>query len=294
MFGGTIQSMGSSRLADIVTENQNFQEFVLSTPDFEATKIWVGNLGKIATHAVVYAQLYTPDGVCHGLHTFVVPIRDTRSLMTLPGVMVGDMGEKLGLNGIDNGELCLDAYKWLVCRLLVDSDQRVKSQLASGKDGFTARNDSQTYFCRSLALAYIEHEVLRRFIATLTEKNGEETPGDLQPVLRGMCALYGLWSLEKHLATLYQGGYISGSDPPRIIREAILRLCSELKDDAVALVDVLAPPDFILNSPIGASNGEIYKNLYGAMLQGENVLERPSYWRDFVNTPVKGSLPSKL
>ena len=36
-----------------------------------------------------------------------------------------------------------------------------------GKDSFTARNDSQTYFCRSLALAYIEvgpchrnHEIL--------------------------------------------------------------------------------------------------------------------------------------
>ena len=50
----------------------------------------------------------------------------------------------------------LDAYKWLVCYLLKDSDQRLQSQLAMGKDSFTARNDSQTYFCRSLALAYIE------------------------------------------------------------------------------------------------------------------------------------------
>ena len=61
----------------------------------------------------------------------------------------------------------LDAYKWLVCYLLKDSDQRLQSQLAMGKDSFTARNDSQTYFCRSLALAYIEvgpchrnHEIL--------------------------------------------------------------------------------------------------------------------------------------
>ena len=34
-------------------------------------------------------------------------------------------------------------------------------------------------------------------------------------------------------------------------------LCTQLKNEAVALVDALAPPDFILNSPIGHSNGKV-------------------------------------
>ena len=75
---------------------------MLNSPSFEDIKCWSGNLGNIATHAIVFAQLYTSDGVKYGLHPFIVQVRDF-NLEPLPGITVGDMGLKHGLNGLSNG-----------------------------------------------------------------------------------------------------------------------------------------------------------------------------------------------
>ncbi|XP_064007695.1 peroxisomal acyl-coenzyme A oxidase 3 isoform X3 [Pogoniulus pusillus] len=525
------------------TFDPNTQEFIIHTPDFEAAKVWAGNMGKHATHAVVYAQLYTPDGQCHGLNSFIVQIRDTKTLLPMPGVMVGDIGKKVGQNGLDNGfamfhkvripkenilnvagdvtaegkyssavqdakerfsaalgslstgrimittisitnlklalsiairfsaarrqfgptedeeipvleyqtqqwrllpylaaayaldhfskslfenfvefyaglltkqrsqrqadmgreihalsaaskplsswtaqqaaqecreacgghgylamnrlgeirndndpnctyegdnnvliqqtsnyliswmscirdkasfespfgtinflqdyhhilgwkftassaEECMDssvplaAYQWLVCYLLRESDLKLSKEKQSGRGDFEAKNNCQVYYCRSLAIAFIEQTALQRYHDYTHDPSISPA---LQPVLKNLSALYGLWSLSKHLAVLYQGGYAAGEHAGKFIQNAILELCCRLKDDAVALVDVFAPPDFILNSPIGKANGELYKNMWTEILQGSKALSRPSWWAEFcINKPVAGRLRSRL
>lgn len=60
----------------------------------------------------------------------------------------------------------------------------------------------KVYYCRSLAIAFIEQTVLQRYHDYTHDPN---IPSTLQPVLKNLSALYGLWSLSKHLAVLYQG-----------------------------------------------------------------------------------------
>lgn len=77
-------------------------EFVIHTPHLGATKWWIGGAASTATHAAVFAQMII-DGKRYGVKTFVVQLRDTASFETLPGVSIGDIGKKMGRDGIDNG-----------------------------------------------------------------------------------------------------------------------------------------------------------------------------------------------
>eukprot|EP01121_Diplochlamys_sp_Union-15-3_P015654 TRINITY_DN5217_c0_g1_i4.p1 TRINITY_DN5217_c0_g1~~TRINITY_DN5217_c0_g1_i4.p1 ORF type:complete len:680 (+),score=119.85 TRINITY_DN5217_c0_g1_i4:243-2042(+) len=84
------------------TFHKESQQFIIHTPDDEAAKCWVGNLGKNATHAIVAAQLYL-DNKCYGLHWFVVQLRELITHLPMPGVRVGDLGLKIGWNWEDHG-----------------------------------------------------------------------------------------------------------------------------------------------------------------------------------------------
>ena len=52
--------------------------------------------------------------------------------------------------------VAIAAYQWLIVYLLGESVTKVEAESRKGKGAFAARNNSQVYYCRSLAIAYIE------------------------------------------------------------------------------------------------------------------------------------------
>ncbi|XP_061392971.1 probable peroxisomal acyl-coenzyme A oxidase 1 [Musca vetustissima] len=86
--------------------NRETDEFILNTPTISSYKWWPGGLGQSANFCIVVANLYI-DGSCKGVAMFLVPLRDEKTHMPLPGIDIGDIGKRMGFAGVNNGYLGL-------------------------------------------------------------------------------------------------------------------------------------------------------------------------------------------
>jgi acyl-CoA oxidase len=85
------------------------EQFIIHTPHDGARKDYIGNAALHGRLATVFAQLVIDDS-SHGVHALLVPIReDDGSICS--GVRIEDCGEKLGLNGVDNGRIWFDQVR---------------------------------------------------------------------------------------------------------------------------------------------------------------------------------------
>jgi acyl-CoA oxidase len=101
--GSNVQALGTVASYDVEA-----QEFVITTPDDASRKDYIGNAASHAELAVVFAQLEV-GGERHGVHAFVVPVREGGQV--LDGVRIEDCGPKMGLNGVDNGRIWFDGVR---------------------------------------------------------------------------------------------------------------------------------------------------------------------------------------
>ena len=89
-------------LETTATYDQETDEFVINTPSKTATKWWAGDNGKFSNHAILMARLIVGKKD-YGPQAFLVPIRDMETWEVLPNIQLGELGQKYGFTGKDNG-----------------------------------------------------------------------------------------------------------------------------------------------------------------------------------------------
>ncbi len=141
-FAMTERGHGSNvrDLETIAVFDKEADEFVIHTPHDGAHKEWIGNAACHAQMATVFAQLQV-EGQSHGVHALLVPIRDDQG-QVLPGVRIEDCGQKLGLNGVDNGKIWFDQVR-VPRENLLDRFAKVDRQ---GRYSSPIQNPSKRFF----------------------------------------------------------------------------------------------------------------------------------------------------
>ncbi|KAG7175001.1 Peroxisomal acyl-coenzyme A oxidase 1-like 3, partial [Homarus americanus] len=136
------------------------------------------NVGKTVNYAVVMAQLYT-KGTCHGIHPFIVQLRDEETHQSMPGVTVGEIGPRLGLNTNDNGFLRFDH-----CRIPRTNLLMKHSKVLEDGTYVKPANDKLAYgtmvFVR-VAICFDSYRQLQRAVTIATRYSAVRHQSELVP-----------------------------------------------------------------------------------------------------------------
>lgn len=106
---------------------------------------------------------------------------------------------------------------------------------------------------------------------------------ELKSVLTTIYFIYAFSCIDKYIATFYQGEFAIGASFAEMIRSELLKRCEEIKNSAVSIADALAPPDWVLKSVLGKSDGRVSLLSYTL----------PTFWR-FVNFVFIFNIPSSM
>jgi acyl-CoA oxidase len=134
--GSNVQALETTAVYD-----SEHRDFLINSPSYSSGKTFIGNAAVDGQFVVVFAQLHI-GAANHGVHAFVVPIRDENG-QPLPGVTIEDNGLKLGLNGVDNGRIWFQNTRVPKTELLnrfaeVTDDGQYRSGIKSNHSRFFA------------------------------------------------------------------------------------------------------------------------------------------------------------
>lgn len=157
----------------------------------------------------------------------------------------------------------LTAFEFRAASLAVKAATRLQNLFGrlSQEDAW----NQSTVLLAKAAVAHTEYVIMRAFV----EKVENEICGrDVRTALQTLCMLFGTHSVIENAGDLLQEQYLTGADVDGL-REHLLWLYGEVRDNAIAYVDAFDIDDRILRSCLGRYDGNVYQSLYEFALKSK-------------------------
>ena len=176
---------------------------------------------------------------------------------------LGDEPEKPNLSEskhLHNLDTLIKMFEFRSLLLVQKSVGRLAERVDKKHHQFEAWNNSQTFFIQHLIRSYSELFCLKSSARLIDVLRDESTKVMLEKFL----VLYALSSIEADIGIYRENDYVT-SEGYDLIKNEILSLCADLSKEFISIMDVITPPDSILQSPLGASDDDVifyFKSFY--------------------------------
>ncbi|XP_077055234.1 peroxisomal acyl-coenzyme A oxidase 1 isoform X3 [Siphateles boraxobius] len=150
----------------------------------------------------------------------------------------------------------VEAYKFRASKLVEMAAKNLQAELQHSKSNEDAWNNSSIDLVRA-SDAHCHYVVVKLFAAKLSEI-GDTT---VHSVLSTLALLYALHGVAQNTGDFLQAGLLSVPQLTQI-SQRLKDLLSELRPNAVALVDAFDYRDEMLNSVLGRYDGNVYEHMF--------------------------------
>ncbi len=196
----------------------------------------------------------------------VSSLRDLKSGKKLPsGVAYLNLIPQLGSITLGSGDIAKleniqEAYNVTCASLALQAGKVVETFMSKGQKLEEALEKSSA--CSFVAAKL---HCLNYLFGTF-KKAVESSPADLKPALTQLCALFGLYNIQENAGSFLQFGYLKPQQM-NMVDLKVLELLDSLRTQVIPLTDAFGLSDFVINSPLGCYDGDVYRRLMDKVIQ---------------------------
>ncbi|KAJ2159592.1 fatty-acyl coenzyme A oxidase [Coemansia sp. RSA 552] len=147
------------------------------------------------------------------------------------------------------------AWSSVAANAILNAVRDFEAGLAKGltKDNaYEFSSASRLHAARMHTYTYLLH----RFAAQV-----EQSPAQLRPVLTLLARLFGAHSAVQHSGEFLQSGFYAGAQV-EALKAFVNDACASVRKDAVPLTDAFDYSDYVINSPLGRYDGNVYEKYF--------------------------------
>lgn len=146
-----------------------------------------------------------------------------------------------------------------------------KSHIKEGKP-----KDQALELCSNLRFVAARLHCITYLIGNAAKQISKLSPGPETKVLEQLLRLYALYEVEREAGGFLSTGYFT-TDQIKSVQTQVNQLCLQVRKIAVPITDAFFFNDYVLNSPLGRYDGDIYNAYFETVQRGNPPKPNPYF-----------------